>query len=316
MSKLEFHIEKSVRGGDTNLAALTIEETNALIEILTALRNIALHESKDDIKIGVVDGSACALMDGEIETMDKIHLNILKVVHNERDRDNIYVTNLLKIREQVRERDLEMKIVYRRGDDTKDIKNYFDQTFHQRRPHKKRESSFILEFIEGEIKKSGENSGNWASFKFESKGVKINILSSETQAGLAGKFLFKKDSKISAWGKIDSNGHVHYTCADIYVEGTDADYYDEFKTYFTNFFKLTEVERIKSIHHKLQEYYSQNNIGHAKKFIRLFLHNEVEVGYLLSILVLSKKYSKRDELISLLNDAEKLLSSKNKGTLL
>lgn len=316
MSKIEFHIEKSVRGGDTNLSALTIEETNALIEILTALRNIALHESKDDIKIGVVDGSACALMDGEVETMDSIHLSILKVVHNEKDRDNVYVTNLLKIREQVRERDLEMKIVYRRGDDVKDIKNYFDKTFHQRRPHKKRESSFILEFIEGEIKKSGENSGNWVSFKFETKGVKINILSNEAQASSAGKFLFKNDSKISVWGKADGNGHVHYTCADIYVEGTDADYYSEFKTFFSNFFKLSEVERIKSIHYKLREYYSNDKIGHAKKFIRLFLNNEVEVGYLLSILVLSKKYKKREELEDVLSQVEKLLSTKSKGVIL
>ncbi|SCZ00170.1 hypothetical protein SAMN02927916_0003 [Flavobacterium anhuiense] len=317
MSKLEFHIEKSIKSGDTDLAALTIEETNALIEILSALRNIAVHEFTKDIKIGVINESACALMDAEPETMDYIHLNILKVVHNEKDRDNVYVENLLKIREQVCERKFEMKIVYRRNDDeVKDIKDYFEKTFHKRRPFKKRESSFILEFLEGEIKKSGENSGHWVHFIFETKGIRIPILCSESQASVAGKFLFKNNSKISAWGRIDNKSQVHYTCADIYLEGTDEDYYSDLRNYFANFFKLTEVERIKSIHNRLKEYYRLDMLGHAKKFIRLFLYDEVEVGYLLSILVLTKNYIKREELSPLLKDAEKILSNKNKGALL
>ncbi len=316
MSKLEFHIEKSVSGHETDLAALTIEETNALIEILTALRNIALYELKKDIKIGVIDQSACALMDGETETMDDIHLEILKVVHNERDRDNVYVTNLQIIKDQVKEKNLEMKIVYRKGNEVKDIKNYFDSNFHQRRPYKKRESSFMLEFFDGTIKKSGETGGNWVSFDFESKGINYKITSNDSQASLAGKFLFKDESKISAWGKTDGKGNVHYTCADIYLEGTDVDYYHEFKNYFRNFFKLSEVERIKSIHYTLHQYYSKDLIGHAKKFIRLFLYTEVEPGYLLSILLLSKNYKRREDLDFLLKDVEKMLSEKNNGELL
>ena len=316
MSKLEFHIEKSQQGGDTNLAALTIAETYALIEILTALRNIAIHESHSDLKIGVINESACALMDGEPATMDDIHLQILKVVHNERDRDNVYVTNLLRIREQVKDRGLEMKIVYRKGNDIKDINAYFEPTFHMRRPREKRESSFQLEFLEGRIRKSGENGGNWTSFSFESKGITHPIIATESQASLAGRFLFAKESKISAWGKADSRGYIHYTCADIYVDGTDEDYYYEFKNYFKQFFKLSEVERIKSIHNHLHEYYSKDSLGHAKKFIRLFLYSEVEAGYLLGILLLSKKYSKREELVALLADAEKILSSKTRGVIL
>lgn len=316
MSKIEFHIEKSIKGGETDLTALTIEETNALIEILTALRNIAVHDWSEDLKIGVINESACALMDGNIETMDSIHKNILKVVYNEKDRDNVYVDNLLKIREQVKERDLEMKIVYRKGNDVKDIKEYFDKTFHRRIIRKKRESSFILEFLDGRIQRSGENGGNWTGFSIESKGVTHRIISSDSQASLAGKLLFKDNTKIAVWGSLDSKNHVNYTCSDIYVDGTDDNYYDEFNTYFATFFKLSEIERIKSIHHKLKDYYSQDLIGHAKKFIRLFLNSEVEAGYLLSILMLSKNYKKREELESLLNVAEKILTEKSKGLIL
>lgn len=316
MSKIEFHIEKSLKGGETHLSALTIEETNALIEILTALRNIAIHDWSDDIKIGVIDESACALMDGDVDTMDSIHKNILKVVYNEKDRDNVYVENLLKIREQVKEKDLEMRIVYRKGEDVKDIKEYFDKTFHRRVPRKKRESSFILEFIEGRVQRSGENGGNWVGFTIDTKGEPLRIISTEAQASLVGKFLFKDNTKIAAWGKLDGEQRVHYTCSDIYVEGTDADYYDEFKAFFRSFFKLSEVERIKSIHHQLLSYYNNGLIGHAKKFIRLFLYNEVEAGYLLSILLLSKNYKEREELKALLTSAEKLLSEKSKGVIL
>lgn len=316
MSKIEFHIEKSVKGGETHLEALTIEETNALIEILTALRNIAVHDWSNDIKIGVINESACALIDGDIETMDIIHQKILKVVYNEKDRDNIYVENLLKIREQVKEKDLDMRIVYRKGNDVKDIKDYFDKSFHKRVIRNKRESSFILEFISGQVKRSGENGGNWVGFSIESKNETLKIISSDSQASLAGKLLFKNDSKIAVWGKIDNNQKVYYTCSDIYVEGTEEDYYEEFKSYFKDFFKLSEVDRIKSIHHKLQSYYSRDLIGHAKKFIKLFLYSEVEAGYLLSILILSKKYRNREELKSLLTSAEKILSEKSKGAII
>ncbi len=316
MSKIEFHIENSVKGGETHLEALTIEETNALIEILTALRNIAIHDWSNDIKIGVINESACALIDGDTETMDGIHQNILKVVYNEKDRDNVYVENLLRIKEQVKERDLDMRIVYRKGNDVKDIKEYFDKPFHKRINRKKRESSFILEFMNGQIKRSGETGGNWIGFSIESKSETHRIISTDSQASLAGKFLFKNDSKIAVWGKIDNTGRVHYTCSDIYVDGTDIDYYEEFKSYFKDFFKLSEVERIKSIHYQLKSYYSQDLIGHAKKFIRLFLHSEVEAGYLLSILLLSKKYKKREELKDLLDSAEKLLSEKSKGVII
>lgn len=316
MSKIEFHIEKSVKGGETHLDALTIEETNALIEILTALRNIAIHDWSSDIKIGVINESACALIDGDIETMDIIHQKILKVVYNEKDRDNIYVENLLKIKEQVKERDLDMRIVYRKGSDVKDIKEYFDKPFHKRVIRKKRESSFILEFISGQVKRSGENGGNWIGFSIESKNETLRIISSDSQASLAGKLLFKNDSKIAVWGKIDNNQKVYYSCSDIYVEGTEEDYYEEFKSFFKDFFKLSEVERIKSIHYKLQSYYSQNLLGHAKKFIKLFLYSEVEAGYLLSILILSKKYRNREELKTLLDSAEKILSEKSKGAII
>lgn len=315
MNKIEFHIEKSVKGGETHLDALTIEETNALIEILTALRNIAVHDWSSDLKIGIINESACALIDGDTETMDNIHQKILKVVYNEKDRDNIYVENLLKIKEQVKERDLDMRIVYRKGSDVKDIKEYFDKPFHKRVLRKKRESSFILEFISGQVKRSGENGGNWIGFSFESKNETLRIISSDSQASLAGKLLFKNDSRIAVWGKIDNNQKINYTCSDIYFEGTE-DYYEEFKSFFKDFFKLSEVERIKSIHYKLQSYYSQNLLGHAKKFIKLFLYSEVEAGYLLSILILSKKYRNREELETLLSSAEKILSEKNKGIIM
>lgn len=76
------------------------------------------------------------------------------------------------------------------------------------------------------------------------------------------------------------------------------------------FNSLEGTEPIKRIHYKLKEFYSSREFGEAKKFISLLLNDDIEVSYLMTILIISKKFKEHEDLKDLLLKVEELIISK------
>lgn len=311
MSKIEIIIDKENNGTDVSLSSLSVNSTNALIEILTAFRNIAVHEGKSDIKIGLVEGSACAILEANNDTLEDIHTSIMKVVHNEPSRDNFYVTNLQVIKDQIIDRGLNIEVKYFNQNQETSIRNIFDSTFRKKRDRKAIENNFNIEFFNAELL---ENGGSKPNFHVISNGQKFKISCEKEEAQKVNSFLYKK-VRFSAWAKMGSNNKMQYTYCDIY-EGSTRDFYTEFKMFFSELNQLQGTEKIKKIHYKLKEFYSNGEFAEARKFIRIFINSEATVSSLMSILIISKRFKNHEQLQDLLLDVEQLLVSKTKKPVL
>lgn len=311
MSKIEIIIDKEHNDTDVTLSALSVNSTNALIEILSALRNIAVHEGKPDIKIGLVEGSACAILEGTDETMEDIHRSIMKVVRNEPSRDNFYVTNLQSIKEQISNRGFEVKVRYLHDGNVTSMRDDFNLPFRKKRERRDIENNFNIEFFHGKLQSNGGDNPN---FHIISDFEKYVIACTEREAQIVSPFLYKK-FKFSAWSKMGPNNKMQYQFCDIY-EFTERDFFTEFKTFFSELNRLEGTAYIKKIHYKLKEFYSNGEFAEAKKFIRLFLNDTVEVSTLMAILIISKRFKNHNDLQELLSKVEELIVSKTKKPVL
>lgn len=312
MSQIEIKIDKENNDTEVSLSALSINTTNALIEILTALRNIALYENKADIKIGLIEGSACAILEGDSDTMEDVHNSIMKVVHNSADRDNIYVANLQIIKDQINDRELNVDIVYKPYNAPRvSLRQEFNNQFRKRRERKKIENNFKIEFFEAEL---NDNGGDNPNFHVIANGQRYKISCTREEAQRVNPFLYNS-FKFSAWAKIGSDEKIHYQYCDIY-EGTQRDFYTEFKTFFSELSVLNGTEPIKKIHYKLKEFYSNSLFNEARKFIRIFINDEAEINHLMAILIISKTFKNNENLSDLLQKVENLIERKTKKPVL
>ncbi len=311
MNKIEIIIDKEHNGKDVSLSGLSVNTTNALIEILSALRNIAVHEGKSDIKIGLVEGSACAVLEGEQETMQVIHRSIMKVVDNDPNRDNFYVDNLQVIKEQINERGFEVKVRYLDNGNPTSLREAFNAPFRKKRVRTNIENNFNIEFFHGKLQSNGGDNPN---FHIISDFTKYVISCTEKQAQTVNQFLYK-EFRFSAWSKMGPNNKMIYQYCDIY-ESNNRDFYNEFKRFFYELKRLEGTAAIKKIHYKLKEFYSNNEFAEARKFIRIFLNDTVEVSTLMAILIISKRFKNHPDLQELLGQIEELIVSKTKKPVL
>jgi hypothetical protein len=311
MNKIEIIIDKDHNGSNVSLSGLSVNTTNALIEILSALRNIAVHEGKPDIKIGLIEGSACAVLEGEQETMENIHSSIMKVVHNDPNRENFYVDNLQVIKEQINERGFEVKVRYLKNGNQTSLREAFNEPFRKKRVRSNVENNFNIEFFHGKLQSNGGDNPN---FHIISDFNKYVVTCTEKQAQTVNQFLYR-EFKFSAWAKMGSNNKMLYQYCDIY-ESNQRDFFNEFKRFFSELKRLDGTTAIKKIHYKLKEFYSNNEFAEARKFIRIFLNDAVEVSTLMAILIISKRFKNHPDLEELLVEVEELIVSKTKKPLL
>jgi hypothetical protein len=310
MSKIEIIIGKH-NGTDITLSGLSVNSTNALIEILSSLRNIAVHEGKPDIKIGLVEGSACAVLEAGPETMEVIHNSIMKVVRNDPTRDNFYVRNLQVIKEQITNRGFDVKVRYLNQGNDVSLREAFDVPFHKKRNRFNIENNFKIEFFQGKLQTNG---GDKPNFHIISNFDKFVIACTEKEAQIISQFQYK-DFKFSAWAKMGPYDKMQYQYCDIY-EFTERDFFNEFKNFFSELNTLEGTAAIKKIHYKLKEFYSNKEFSEARKFIRIFLNDNVEVSILMTILIISKRFKNHESLRDLLSRVEELIVNKTKKPLL
>jgi hypothetical protein len=307
---IQFRITKDSNGEDISLDNLSINATNSLIEILTALRNIAIYENKPDLTIGVKRGSACASING-YEGLQVVRDGFWKVFNNDDDRNNVYVNNMQIIKDQIKKSDLEFEVSFLEDEDRVQVIDLFERKFRKRRERKAVENNFKIEFFNAKLMSNG---GNKPNFHVMDKQYPYTISCSVEEAKKVSPFLYE-NLRFSAWGKINSNNKMEYTFCDIY-NANERDFYSEFKIFFTEMKTLEGTEPIKRIHYKLKEFYSNHQYKESRKFIKLFCNDFADINHLTAILIISKAFKEHDDLKDLLKKIENLIVSKTNTRLL
>ncbi len=306
---IQFRITKDSSGEDISLDSLSIKATNSLIEILTALRNIAQYENRPDLTIGVKQGSACASING-YEGLEVVRDGFWKVFNNDSDRNNVYVHNMQIIKDQIKKSELDFEVSILEQGERIPVIDLFDRKFRKRRERNTVENNFNIEFFEAELMESG---GNKPNFHVKSAGHPYKITCSKEEAIKVSPFLYK-DIKFSAWAKMNSNNKMEYTLCDIY-NANERDFYNEFKDFFREQNRVQGTEPIKKIHYKLKDFYSNKQFKESRKFLRLFCNDLVDINYLTTILIISKAFKEHDDLKDLLGKIEEIIVSKTKKRL-
>lgn len=308
---IQFRITKDSNGDEICLDNLSIKATNSLIEILTALRNIALYENEPDLTISVTKGSAIAAIKGE-ETFQDVREGFWKVFNNESDRDNVYVHNMQIIKDQITKSDLEFEISYSNNDgDRIQVIDLFKRKFRKKRERKAVENNFKIEFFDAKLMSNG---GNKPNFHVMDQHNSYTIKCTEAEAKKVSPFLYEK-LKFSAWGKMNSQNKMEYTFCDVY-NANERDFYNEFKLFFSELKQLEGTEPIKLIHYKLKEFYSNSQFKESRKFIKLFCDDLADVNHLKTILIISKAFKQHADLQDLLKKIEELIVSKTNARVL
>lgn len=309
MNKIEFRIVKDSNGNDVTLENLSVDATNSLIEILTALRNITIYENNPELTIGIKSGSACASINGP--TLEIVRENFMKVVRNDSERENVYVNNMQVIQNQMKKPNLEIEVNYFENGIQTPVIELFAANFRLKRERKIVENNFNIEFFNAKLMING---GKKPNFHIEDKQIPYIISCTEEEAIKVNSFLYK-DIKISAWGKMNSKGKMEYTFCDIY-NVNERDFYNEFKTFFAEINISNGTEPMKKIHYKLKNYYSNQEFKESRKFIKLFCNEYADINQLMTILIISKAFKFREELNDLLTKIEKIIVLKTKRPVL
>lgn len=310
VENIQFRITKDSNGDDISLNNLSIKATNSLIEILTALRNIALYENEPDLTIGVTRGSACASING-YESLQVVQDGFWKVFNNDEGRSNVYVNNLQLIKDQIKKSELEFEVSFLENGERVQVIELFERKFRKKREKKAVENNFNIEFFDAKLMSNG---GNRPNFHVMDQHNSFTISCTEDEAKKVSPFLYE-NLRFSAWGKMNSKNKMEYTFCDIY-NANERDFYNEFKLFFTEIKKLEGTEPIKLIHYKLKEFYSNHKFKESRKFIKLFCNDLADINHLTTILIISKFFKEHEDLKDLLKKIEELIVSKTNTRLL
>ncbi|MBD0725382.1 hypothetical protein B6A10_09345 [Flavobacterium sp. L1I52] len=306
---IQFRIIKDASGENVSLDNMSIKATNSLIEILTALRNIAQYESRPDLTIGVKRGSACASINGN-EGLQVVRDGFLKVFNNDSERNNIYVHNMQIIKDQITNSELDFEVSFLEDGERIPVIELFGQKFRKKRERREVENNFNIEFFEAELMESG---GNRPNFHVKRAGHSFKIKCERADAIKISPFLYKT-VKFSAWAKMNSNHKMEYTLCDIY-NANERDFYNEFKEFFKEQNRLEGTAPLKRIHYKLKDFYSNEQFKESRKFLKLYCNDLADINDLTTILIISKAFKHHNDLKDLLKNIEDIIVSKTKKRL-
>jgi len=306
MDHIEIKIKSDTDGEDLELHNMSLYATDQFINILTALKNIVGFEASPDLKIGVRPGSACLQIndDGGGDHLKIVTDNSLKVIRNEKGRNNVYVRNLKVVQDALRS-DLKIDILYVRNDKKVVINKFFKRTFRSTKATDTDLKDYKLEFFYNRAFASGgERKQN---FHIREGYRKLTFQCEESESSQIGGLLFR-DIHFSAWAYMKGEKMVYRFC-DLYIDD-DAEYVAEFRNFIEDFYHYEGTESIKSIHYKLKEYFLEQDFHKAKKFIQLFCTEIANVNDLMGILLITKSFKDNDILKPQLIKIEKIVGKK------
>ena len=302
--KLEFKIITDSNGKKIELDNLTVEAAQALMVFVESLTKIAEQSSNpQQVKISVTPGSACVALEAPEAEIREIE-NEMKIVSRNKSTKREFVEPLRAIQVLISNNGLGYEANVIKNNNRTPIIDLFKQKKRFQLAQKERiKSEFGIAFFYGKLIEVGGKNPN-IHILIDDK--KQTISCSEEQARMVNNLLYN-DIKISAWEKKVKGQKSVYTFCDTYV---DINLYKELKVFVDSNLKKEGTAPLKDIHYKLRDYFNDKKFGEANKLLKLFSNDNIDIGRLRTILVITKSFRENDKLKKSISVIEDILQDK------
>jgi len=284
--KLVLQIKKN-ESKDTSLSSLNIEETDALISLMTSLRDLCSTVSDNkDLKIELKEGSAVAALSGSPLGMAEIFYNFDEVL-NRTSTDIVNVESWRVIQSVLQNENFEIEAnIIKQGIKTS-IKRELVESKPFKRASTRTKSNLKLEFYVGKLNEIGGKKPNIHLIVDDSE---VIIECSEADAiYVSSKIRLYQTVRIAAWTKINGKNEViERQFSAVYFNEDDFERYRSLINSYKDSRLPIFLDQMYDISNPLLD---DNKYSDFRKFMSLFIHKSWNMNVLKTMLVISKDFS-------------------------
>jgi len=284
--KLVLRIEKN-ENKNTSLSSLNIEEADALISLITALRDLCNNvPDNTNLKIELKEGSAMASLRGTPSSMAPIFDNFDEVIKRT-SRDSVDVESWRNIQSILQNKrfNIEANIIKKGVKTSIKEKVVAAKTF--KRASSWTKSNVKLEFYSGKLNEIGGKKPNIHLLVDDSD---IIVECSETEAVyVSSKIRLYETVRIAAWTKINGKNEViERQFSEVYFNDEDFELYRSLIISYKDSRLPAFIDKMYDISNPLLD---NKKYSDFRKFMSLFIHKSWNLNVLKTMLVISKDFS-------------------------
>ncbi|MEO6612412.1 MAG: hypothetical protein ABIT05_06725 [Chitinophagaceae bacterium] len=304
--RLEFKITHDLQKKDVYLEDMSLEIAKVFVVIIQSITGIVELTSKNkNLKISVRKGSAVICVEGsEIKTVETKFRQVIE----RRSTNKQLVEQWRRIQNVLNEDGAEYEAnFYRKGKKISIIEDLKSSKKLRTRRKEKPPVKTNIEFLTGRLMAVGGKKPN-IHVEVAKQEKALVIECTELKANKAKAFLYKK-IWLSVW--VTQKGEEkEYVMCDSYWE-TQQNLFNRFSQFIKDMENSEdEIESLKILHYRCQEYLKNQDYGTYRKFLRLFNTESSDLNVLKTLLIVSRPFNESEILGLLLKELELLFEKK------
>lgn len=306
VDRLEFKITHDLQKRDVHLEDMSLEIAKVFVVIIQSITGIVELTSKNkNLKISVRKGSAVICVEGpEIKTVETKFRQVIE----RRSTNKQLVEQWRRIQNVLNEDGAEYEAnFYRKGKKVSIIKDLKSSKKLRTRRKEKPAVKTNIEFLTGKLLAVGGKKPN-IHVEVAKQEKALIIECTELKANKAKAFLYKK-IWLSVW--VTKKGEdKDYVMCDSYWETQEA-LFNNFSQFIKGMENAEdEIESLKKLHYKCQDFLKVQDYGNYRKFLRLFNTENTDLNVLKTLLIVSRPFKESETLGPLLKELENLFQKK------
>jgi len=303
-NKIEFIIRKDANKVDVKPESMSIEAAKAFSILLSSTANIlALTLNSDDVEIKIKTGSLVLVAESTDDKIEEIEENFIQIL-NKKSTNKELVSEWRNIQNLFSQNGLTYEANIIRNNQVNSVLNDIKYSKQFRAKPTKSNYNTSIKFLNGTLLAVGGKSPNIHIESQDKKRLTINC--SEKSAKKANKFLYD-EIHISVWVRKVDEG-VKYELCDSYWRD---DPYADLEVFIEEFESAeNEIKALKILHYKCREFLDKKDYTNFRKFIRLFIHESIDVNILKTILIITQPFKEHEKLKEMREDLKNLFNKK------
>jgi hypothetical protein len=286
---------------------MSLETAKAFAVLVDSLIGIAELTAKNkNITIEIKEGSACVALYGEPVSIIKKELDQIVSIQSVESSKVKYWNDM---REIISANGYDFKAEFTLQGTVFPLMNILKSSkkLVVRRTKNPPVSTNIV-FMTGKLIAVGGKSPN---IHIDDETNKRQVLKCTHVSATKAKAFLYQDIVLSAWSEKKTNS-IDYELCDSYYQ-KDIGIYNEFKDFIKKFTNAEDdIASYKLLHYQCRRYLDEQDYGTYRKFLRLFVHEKMDINILNTILIISDSLRSNDRLKELLDRMEEIFDSKNK----
>lgn len=306
--KFEFIIKNDKDGSPTDLGALTIDESKALLVLLEAITDIVANTiNSGDTKIKVASGSA--VVAAESSNLGIFYDDLQDIINNESSNE-VLVDSYRKIQDLFYSNGIKYEAYIHTSSGSLDIYNKFKSSKRFRTKRRKRVPTTSLVFIKGKLVEVGGIRPNFHILK--DNGDKIKICCTESDATRVNSFLYK-DILISSWKNSNPGYPIEYRFCDYYKE---VDKFDFFQAFISTNERKEHLDYLREINDLAKSYLKTKDFLSLRSFLKLFSDDSIDTSILKTLLIITKSFAEETNIVDIRAKIKRILEKKRGAKLI